>query len=45
MRFETGEPFMTLNFDPGGGGSGEPQITETTDTETADMGAQLYSLC
>jgi hypothetical protein len=37
--FETYEPFPSLIFQFLSGGHGKPRITETADTETADMGA------
>jgi hypothetical protein len=44
-RFETYKPFISLIFQLLSGHS-EQQITKTTDSESADMGAHLYNnLC
>jgi hypothetical protein len=40
-RFETYELFISLIF-KFFSGRGTPRITETADTESADMGARLY---
>jgi hypothetical protein len=40
-RFETYEPFISLIFQIVSGCSA-PQITETADTESADMGVRLH---
>jgi len=46
MRFETFEPFIFFYFFLFGGGvlggHGKPLITDTADTESADMGVRLY---
>jgi hypothetical protein len=41
MRFESYKPFISLIFKFFVLGSGKVQITKTTDTESADMGARL----
>jgi hypothetical protein len=42
-HFETYKPFISLHFQFFSG-RGEPQITETLDTESADTGSQLYHI-
>jgi hypothetical protein len=37
-RFETFEPFISLNFSKFFSGRGEPLITKTADTESVDTG-------
>jgi hypothetical protein len=40
-RYDTYEPFISSIF-KFFSGRGKPQIVETTDTESVDMGARLY---
>jgi hypothetical protein len=42
VNSETYKPFIYLIFNFFFSGSGELQITETTDTELAHMGARMY---
>ena len=41
-RFEIYEPFISLIFQPFFSGRGQPWITETSDTESAETAVHLY---